>query len=71
LLHTQHEPAHHFLECTLSTANVAVVLVYAVGAEADSERVQKLLSELEGKDINEVRCSSVSYAAALLAANST
>ncbi|KAI3435002.1 hypothetical protein D9Q98_003054 [Chlorella vulgaris] len=29
-------------------------ILSSVGAEADSERVQKLLSELEGKDINEV-----------------
>lgn len=27
----------------------------SVGIEADSERLDKLLSELEGKDINEVR----------------
>ena len=31
-----------------------VALLCAVGAEADSERVQKLLSELEGKDVHEV-----------------
>ena len=27
----------------------------AVGIEAESERISKLLSELEGKDVNEVR----------------
>jgi large subunit ribosomal protein LP2 len=27
----------------------------SVGIEADDERLEKLLSELEGKDINEVR----------------
>ena len=27
----------------------------SVGIEADNERLEKLLSELEGKDINEVR----------------
>jgi large subunit ribosomal protein LP2 len=28
----------------------------SVGVEADEERLTQLLSELEGKDINEVRC---------------
>ena len=33
----------------------------AVGIEAEAERVQKLLAELEGKDINEVRrCCNLS-----------
>jgi large subunit ribosomal protein LP2 len=30
----------------------------SVGIEADSERLDKLISELEGKDINEVRCDA-------------
>jgi large subunit ribosomal protein LP2 len=30
----------------------------SVGIEADSERLNKLISELEGKDINEVRCDT-------------
>lgn len=30
----------------------------SVGIDADSERVEKLLAELEGKDIQEVRYSS-------------
>lgn len=33
----------------------------AVGIEAEAERVQKLLAELEGKDINEVGCSIVTF----------
>jgi large subunit ribosomal protein LP2 len=31
----------------------------SVGIDADSERLEKLLSELEGKDINEVRCGAL------------
>ena len=31
----------------------------AVGIEADDERLEKLISELEGKDINQVRCNFV------------
>ena len=31
----------------------------AVGIEADDERLGKLVSELEGKDVNEVRNNSV------------
>ena len=31
----------------------------AVGIEADDERLEKLISELEGKDINQVRCDFV------------
>ena len=38
-----------------SAADIKGVLS-AVGIEADDERLEKLLSELEGKDINEVRC---------------
>lgn len=30
-------------------------LLESVGIEADDERLEKLLSELDGKDINEVR----------------
>jgi large subunit ribosomal protein LP2 len=30
----------------------------AVGIEADSDRLDKLISELEGKDINEVRVTT-------------
>lgn len=37
-----------------SAADVKKVLD-SVGIEADSDRLSKLLSELEGKDINEVR----------------
>jgi large subunit ribosomal protein LP2 len=37
-----------------SAADIKTVLE-SVGIEADSERLDKLLSELEGKDINEVR----------------
>lgn len=37
-----------------SAADVKAVLE-SVGIEADNERLEKLLSELEGKDINEVR----------------
>lgn len=37
-----------------SAADVKAVLE-SVGIEADSERLEKLISELEGKDINEVR----------------
>jgi large subunit ribosomal protein LP2 len=37
-----------------SAADVKTVLE-SVGIEADSERLEKLLSELKGKDINEVR----------------
>jgi len=36
-----------------SAKNIKEVLG-AVGIEADDERLEKLLSELEGKDINEV-----------------
>jgi large subunit ribosomal protein LP2 len=31
----------------------------SVGVEADDERLEKLISELKGKDINEVRCASL------------
>jgi ribosomal protein L12E/L44/L45/RPP1/RPP2 len=31
----------------------------AVGIEADSDRLDKLISELEGKDINEVRVTTL------------
>lgn len=37
-----------------SAADVKAVLE-SVGIEADSERLDKLISELEGKDLNEVR----------------
>lgn len=37
-----------------SAADIKGVLS-AVGIDADEERLSKLLSELEGKDINEVR----------------
>jgi large subunit ribosomal protein LP2 len=37
-----------------SAADVKAVLE-SVGIEADDERLNKLISELEGKDINEVR----------------
>lgn len=33
----------------------------SVGIEADSDRLSKLLSELEGKDINEVRMRQALY----------
>lgn len=33
----------------------------SVGVEADDERLEKLLSELEGKDINEVRANAQEY----------
>lgn len=33
----------------------------SVGIEADSERLDKLISELEGKDINEVRSDFTFY----------
>ena len=41
---------------TPSAEDVKTVLG-AVGIEADDERLEKLISELEGKDINEVRNS--------------
>jgi large subunit ribosomal protein LP2 len=41
-----------------SAADIKAVLE-SVGIEADNERLEKLLSELEGKDINEVRKSPV------------
>jgi large subunit ribosomal protein LP2 len=37
-----------------SAADIKAVLE-SVGIEADDERLEKLLSELEGKDINQVR----------------
>ena len=37
-----------------SAADVKAVLE-SVGIEADNERLDKLISELEGKDLNEVR----------------
>ena len=39
-----------------SAADVKKVLE-SVGIEADEERLNNLISELEGKDINEVRCT--------------
>ena len=42
-----------------SAADIKAVLE-SVGIEADNERLEKLLSELEGKDINEVRMRSKS-----------
>lgn len=39
---------------TPSASDVKGVLS-SVGIDADEERLQKLISELEGKDINEVR----------------
>lgn len=41
-----------------SAADIKAVLE-SVGIEADNERLEKLLSELEGKDINEVCMSQV------------
>lgn len=43
-----------------SASDVKEVLE-SVGIEADSERLDKLLSELEGKDINEVRVEPLSH----------
>jgi large subunit ribosomal protein LP2 len=40
-----------------SAADVKNVLE-SVGIEADEERLNTLISELEGKDINEVRCTA-------------
>jgi large subunit ribosomal protein LP2 len=40
-----------------SAADIKGVLE-SVGIEADDERLEKLLSELEGKDINTVRADS-------------
>ncbi len=37
-----------------SASDITAVLE-SVGVEADSDRLEKLLSELKGKDINEVR----------------
>ena len=37
-----------------SASDIKKVLA-AVGIEADDERLNKLISELEGKDVNEVR----------------
>lgn len=42
-----------------SAADVKKVLE-SVGIEADDERLEKLISELEGKDINEVRPTPLS-----------
>lgn len=44
-----------------SASDVKEVLE-SVGIEADSERLEKLLSELEGKDINEVRLFEITNA---------
>lgn len=43
-----------------SAADIKGVLS-AVGIDADEDRLSKLLSELEGKDINEVRISQESH----------
>lgn len=39
----------------------------SVGIEADSDRLEKLLSELEGKDINEVIPAAMRYGSDLFA----
>ena len=49
----------HLMRCQVKTAGVAV------GIEADSERVEALLKELEGKDITEVIASGVSKLASV------
>jgi hypothetical protein len=41
-------------KATPTAADITSVLE-AAGAEVDSSRIEKLISELEGKDINEVR----------------
>jgi Ribosomal protein L12E/L44/L45/RPP1/RPP2 len=41
-----------------SAADIKAVLE-SVGIEADNERLEKLLSELQGKDINQVRLISL------------
>ena len=43
-----------------SASDIKAVLS-SVGIEADNDRLEKLLSELEGKDINEVRMSQVIF----------
>ena len=37
----------------------------AVGIEADDERLEKLIAELEGKDVNQVRTQTLSRASAI------
>ena len=44
-----------------SAADIKGVLS-AIGVDADEERLSKLLSELEGKDINEVRSTKLRLA---------
>ena len=39
------------------TAKDVKKVLGAVGIEADDELLEKLISELEGKDVNAVRCS--------------
>jgi len=39
---------------TAPTADDVKAVLESVGVEADQERLDKLISELEGKDINEV-----------------
>ena len=43
-----------------SASDIKAVLS-SVGIEADNDRLEKLLSELEGKDINEVCMSQVIF----------
>lgn len=40
---------------TSPSAKDVTAVLESVGIEADNDRLEKLLSELEGKDINEVR----------------
>ena len=44
-----------FLAATLCSPDIALyTIINAVGVEAESDRIQKLLSELEGKDLASV-----------------
>jgi len=43
-----------------SASDVKTVLE-SVGIEADNDRLEKLISELEGKDINEVRTPWIAH----------
>jgi large subunit ribosomal protein LP2 len=46
---------------TSPSAKDITAVLESVGIEADNERLEKLLSELEGKDINEVRTIPLHY----------
>lgn len=51
------------------TAGDVEKVLSSVGIEADSDRLEKLISELEGKDLNEVRDIQFAACVGLLVAN--